>query len=222
MAERTMQDRLNEEQVRELWTAWTTERRKVDRDRLVEHYMPLVKLLAAKMSRAVEPSSRPDMFGYASVGLLDAIDRFDPAIGVKFETFGSRRINGAMGDGLRAISYFPRGAENRASRVIEKIVPVDFQSAISEDGVRLDETISDPLDGEIDDLSMLASDHSEVVKALVHLPERERMVITQHYYLKKPLKEIGKMLGVTESRTCQLHRRALGMLQGVLTEKLSA
>lgn len=209
-------------ELEELWNRWTADRRKVDRDALVVHYLPLVKLLAAKMARSVEPSNRPDLYGYASIGLMDAIDRFDPKVGVKFETYGSRRINGAMGDGLRTLSYFPRGAEKRASRVIEKIVPVDFQSAMTADGARLDETLTDRLEEGPDALTDLASDHLEVVKALAGLSERERLVITQHYYLKKPLKEIGQLLGVTESRVCQIHRGALSMLEGVLIEKLSA
>ncbi|MBK5227858.1 MAG: sigma-70 family RNA polymerase sigma factor [Actinobacteria bacterium] len=215
-------EQLSITELEEVWQRWTSDRRKVDRDWLVVHYLPLVKILAAKMARSVEPSNRPDLYGYASIGLMDAIDRFDPAVGVKFETYGSRRINGAMGDGLRTLSYFPRGAEKRASRVIEKIVPVDFQSAMTTDGARLDETLTDRLEEGPDALSDLASDHSEVVKALVHLPERERMVISQHYYLKKPLKEIGLLLGVTESRVCQIHRHALSLLEEVLTERLSA
>lgn len=216
-----MEERTGTE-VEELWSRWIADRRKVDRDALVVHYLPLVKLLASKMARSVEPSNRPDLYGYASIGLMDAIDRFDPAVGVKFETYGSRRINGAMGDGLRTLSYFPRGADKRASRVIEKIVPVDFQSALTADGARLDETLVDRLEEGPDALTALASDHLEVVKALTDLTERERLVITQHYYLKKPLKEIGQMLGVTESRVCQIHRHALSLLEGVLTEKLSA
>lgn len=211
-----------EDDLREAWARWRADRRLADRDLLIGHYMPLAEFLAGRAARGVEPANRPDLYGFASIGLMDAIDRFDPGVGVKFETYGTRRINGAIVDGIRQLALFPRGAERRASRRIEKIVSVDFQSALAIDGSRLDETLSDPLEVRVEDDLDLASDHGEVVKALVHLPERERIVITQHYYLKKPLREIGEFLGVTESRACQIHRKGLSMLQSLLAERLSA
>ena len=64
----------------------------------------------------------------------------------------------------------------------------------------------------LDGLELLA-DHAELLEAVEALPERERIVIRRHYYDGRYLKTIGLELGVTESRICQIHRRALKMLE---------
>jgi RNA polymerase sigma factor for flagellar operon FliA len=153
---------------------------------------------------------------------MDAIDKFKPELGYRFETYASRRIRGAMSDGLRALDWLPRGASERASRVIETIVPVDFKSARSPGGTRLEETLSDPAQGTVFDGLELESDHNEVAAAILELPEREQRIVRDHYYESRKLAEIGKDMGITESRVCQLHRRALRMLEAKLVERLSA
>ena len=125
---------------------------------------------------------------------MDAIEKFRPELGHRFEAYGTRRIRGAMSDGMRSVAWLPRGAETRASRVIEKVVPVDFQGASFEGGQPLAES----------------------------LPDRERKVITDYYFGRRLLQEIADELGVTQSRVCQLHRRGLRMLEAVLAERLSA
>jgi RNA polymerase sigma factor for flagellar operon FliA len=120
------------------------------------------------------------------------------------------------------MSWLPRGAENRSSRVIETVVPVDFQAARTAVGVRLQDCLSDRTAGTPFDGLMLEADHDEVTAAIRELPDRERTVVFEHYYAQKQLKEIGRDMGVTESRVCQLHRRALRMLQGALIEPATA
>ena len=153
---------------------------------------------------------------------MDAIEKFRPELGHRFEAYGTRRIRGAMSDGMRSVAWLPRGAETRASRVIEKVVPVDFQGATSEGGQPLAESLPDPsATSWLADLE-LEADYREVKRAVASLPDRERKVITDYYFGRRLLQEIADELGVTQSRVCQLHRRGLRMLEAVLAERLSA
>jgi RNA polymerase sigma factor FliA len=153
---------------------------------------------------------------------MDAIDKFRPELGNRFETYGSRRIRGAMSDGIRSLNWLPRRADQAASRIISKVVTVDFQTARTAVGARLEDCIADPDAAQVPDGLDLEADHAEVMASLSSLPERERFVIEQHYYRRRRLADIGAEMGVTESRVCQLHRRALTMMRDVLTAQLSA
>lgn len=207
-----------DEGVAELWAEWTEERDLGARETLICHYLPLVEFLAWHLGRWIEASLRPDLYSFGVLGLIDAVEKYRPEVGVRFETYGSRRIRGAMTDGLRTAGWLPRGAERRSSRVIEKIVPVDFHSTSTAKGTRLDDALWDPLQPTPLDELVLEADHAEVADAVELLPEREHKVIVDHYYRHLPLAAIGKELGVTESRTCQLHRRALRLLEAILVE----
>lgn len=208
--------------VDQIWADFAADPSDRNREVLIRHYLPLVEFLAGRLGRHVHASYRADLYSFGVEGLMDAIDKFRPEMGNRFETYGSCRIRGAMSDGIRKMSWLPRGAENRSSRVIETIVPVDFQGARTAVGARLQDCLSDRTDGTPFDGLMLQADHDEVVAAIRALPDRERVVVVEHYYSRKQLKEIGSEMGVTESRVCQLHRRALRMLQGTLGEPATA
>ncbi len=217
-----MKHHLSDVDVDQLWCDFGADPSSANRERLIRHYLPLVEFLAGRLGRHVHASYRSDLYSFGVEGLMDAIDKFRPEMGNRFETYGSCRIRGAMSDGIRKMSWLPRGAENRSSRVIETVVPVDFQAARTPVGARLQDCLSDrtaatPVDG-----LLLQADHDEVVAAIESLPERERNVVVEHYYAQKQLKEIGRDMGVTESRVCQLHRRALRMLEGFLEEPATA
>lgn len=217
-----MDDRLTDSQVSGLWDQWTSTHSASAREGLIRHYLPLVEFLAARLGRHVEHSYRSDLYSFGVEGLMDAIDKFLPEMGNRFETYGSCRIRGAMSDGMRKMAWLPRGAERRASRVMEKVIPVDFQGVRTVFGARLQDSLAERTDGSPMDPLLLEADHEEVVDALKALPERERVVVVEHYWRKRQLKDIGRQLGVTESRVCQLHRRALRLLQDHLLARLTA
>lgn len=209
-------------QLNDIWEAWRRRRGTEIRSQLVCHYLPLVRLVARSAGRRIDESYRPDLISFGAIGLMDAIDKFDAEVGVQFETYASRRIRGAMADGLRSLTWFPRGADKRASRKIHKVIAVDFQTAQSRHGYSLAETLTDRVEQLPGDEIERAAEHEEVVRAIQHLPQRERWVVFQHYFESRCLADIGMEMGISESRACQLHRRALYALASMLSERLGA
>ena len=102
------------------WNRWTRRQNSAARDHLIVHYSPLVKFVAGRIGAGL-PSSVDvgDLIGSGVFGLMDAIDRFDPDRGIKFETFAVPRIRGAIYDGLRQLDWVPRSVRSRA-REVEK------------------------------------------------------------------------------------------------------
>ena len=102
----------------EQWRRWSRRRTPSARDHLIVHYSPLVKFVAGRVGsglpRSVDPS---DLVGYGVFGLIDAIEKFDVAHGVKFETYAAPRIRGAIYDGLRELDWVPRTVRTHARRI---------------------------------------------------------------------------------------------------------
>ncbi len=89
-----------------------------DRTRLVERYAPLVKYVVDRLRLSLPPSvDRDDLIGYGTIGLLEALDRFDDSRGVKFESYAVTRIRGAILDALRTLDIVPRSARSRARQI---------------------------------------------------------------------------------------------------------
>ena len=102
------------------WTRWLNRNNTASRDHLIVHYSPLVKFIAGRIGAGLPNSVDPgDLVSSGVFGLIDAIDRFDPERGVKFETFAAPRIRGAIYDGLRQLDWVPRSIRSRA-REVEK------------------------------------------------------------------------------------------------------
>ena len=86
------------------WTLWLDSRDPTARDRLIIHYSPLVKFVAGRVGAGLPSSVDPgDLVSAGVFGLIDAVERFDPERGVKFETFAVPRIRGAVFDALRSL-----------------------------------------------------------------------------------------------------------------------
>ena len=154
------------------------------RERLVLAYSPLVKYVAGRMASGLPAHvEESDLISYGLLGLISAIERFDPAREIKFETFA---------------------------------VELWTVSDASGDQVSLLDTIQDPqaLDPaqEMDATEM--KDH--LADAIARLPEREKLVVALYYYENLTLREIGEVLGVTESRVSQLHTKAVLRLKSRL------
>jgi RNA polymerase sigma factor FliA len=240
---------------------WQDYRRSGDqhlRDRLILTYAPLVKFVAGRVGASL-PShvDEQDLVSYGLLGLIGAIERFDPDREIKFETFAMARIRGAIIDELRSLDWVPRSVRTRARQIERAIAvlerelmraPTDDEIAQKlgidreelEDSLReisrtsvaaLDELWSPTGTGEQIALIDTIQDGSgpdpestleetEIKEALAEaissLPEREKLVVTLYYYEELTLREIGEVLGVTESRVSQLHTKAILRLKAHL------
>jgi len=102
----------------EMWAEFVATKRVVLRDELILHYMPLVRFVVSRLG--IPPTSMleaEDLVSYGTIGLMNAIDRYDPTRGVRFEAFATARIRGAVIDQLRALNWRPRSAVSRVKQV---------------------------------------------------------------------------------------------------------
>jgi RNA polymerase sigma factor for flagellar operon FliA len=230
-----------------LWRSYKETGDKDARDRLILQYSPLVKYVAGRV-RSGLPSNvdQNDLISDGVIGLMDAIDKFEPERGLQFQTYAVPRIRGAIVDALRASDWVPRSMRekirdiNAAQAKLEKElghVPGDQQVA-AELGLSVKELRStyskisyanvasiDEM-GVTDDAATPAepatfSDMDDIPEgflgAVHELPERDRVVVALYYWEGLTLAEIGQVLGVTESRISQLHSRATMTLRRKLT-----
>ena len=102
----------------ELWSQYLATGEAALRDQLIERYAPLVKYVVGRMTIASSSLlDLDDLLGFGTVGLLDAINRFVPARGVKFETYALQRIRGSIIDAFRKLDIVPRSARRRAREI---------------------------------------------------------------------------------------------------------
>jgi RNA polymerase sigma factor FliA len=106
--------------VARLWVEYKRRHTPDARERLILHYAPLVKFVAGRVGSGLPPNiEQADLVSYGIFGLIDAIEKFDPSRGFKFETYAIARIKGAIIDELRSIDWVPRSVRAKA-RAIEQ------------------------------------------------------------------------------------------------------
>jgi RNA polymerase sigma factor FliA len=110
------------------WAAWLASRDGAARDRLIVHYSAVVKFVAGRIGAGLPGSvDTNDLVSAGVFGLIDALDRFDPDKGVKFETYAVPRIRGAIYDGLRALDWVPRSVRTKAKAVEDAFVALEHR-----------------------------------------------------------------------------------------------
>lgn len=221
-----------------------------EREEMILRYLPYVKYIASRLVAGKPPGVEfEDLVSYGIIGLIDAIEKFDPSKGIKFETYATLRIKGAIIDELRKISWIPKSAVtklsllNQAREELEFCLhrePTDKELAdklnISEEELKTIESYvnyvslvsleeiffkSDEEDMQVKDfVEDTNSPHPETIveneerikilqKAISMLSEKDKLILNLYYYEKLTLKEIGKILEISESRVSQLHSRAI-------------
>ena len=188
---------------------------------LVEWY-PMVERIAHRaaatygLPASVDPA---DLVSCGVLGLAEAWDRFDPERGVAFEAFAIPRIKGAVIDAIRAADWVPRKARQRSRLTGEPVallVSMDSERSTDDGDHSTADRIVDEAAVEPGADLLVAENRRELVGALNRLPDRERTIVTLHYFERVALQDIAKSFGVTESRVSQLHTRALRMLRAAL------
>lgn len=225
-----------------------------EREVLLRRHLPLVRRVVQRLASRKPPHiDMDDLLSWGVVGLLDAIEKFDPKKEALFSTYAQFRIRGAVLDHLRSLDWIPRSVRHKAA-VIEKATrelealhgrPPSEEEIAAQLGFTLTEyqalltAIGEMALFSIDDYgtasaelrspadadfgtdpaqSMLRSERIRLLaEAIRRLPEREQTVIALYYQEDLTMKEVGRVLGLTESRVSQIHSQAVLRLKGQVT-----
>jgi RNA polymerase sigma factor FliA len=248
----TRTDGPTDTELAQLWSRYKRRGGTAAREALILHYSPLVKYVAGRLAVGLPQNvEQGDLVSYGMFGLIDAIDKFEPDRGFKFETYAISRIKGAILDELRSIDWVPRSVRakvrqierayakleamhHRAPSDEELATELDWtdeqlQTALTQistvgvaaldeilaaggdrgESVTLGDTIADQKTLGPTGVFEMAETRQLLGQAINGLPEREKIVLTLYYYESLTLQEIGRVLGVTESRVCQIHTKAV-------------
>jgi RNA polymerase sigma factor for flagellar operon FliA len=227
-----------------------------EKEDLIKSYLPLVKKVVHRLSgRLPKDVDIREMLNSGIIGLVDALEKYDPRHETNFSTYAQFRIRGAILDSFRSQDWLPRSLrfkshkiEQAYQRIEQKLGrPATDEEVATEIGLDVEEL--QQLLGEVGSIVMLSFEelgfgHGEerfkaeewlssgghdplhklltgekvefIARALDRLPEKERLVISLYFYEELNLKEIGEILGVTESRASQIRSRALIRLKNYL------
>ncbi|MEW6095344.1 MAG: RNA polymerase sigma factor WhiG [bacterium] len=243
----------------ELWKEYKRTKNLKIREELILKYASTVKYIAGRIAINTPPQVEfDDLVSYGILGLIDAIEKYNPAYGIKFKTFAINRIKGAIIDELRFLDWMPRALRQKTKQLEKTYVELEYKYGrpatdkevaealeITEEELgRLILKIGSASLISLDDVFYLENEEKIgiidtietppergpeatleqkelkrfLIEAINNLPEREKEIIILYYYDDLTLKEIGSVIGVTESRICQLHTQAILRLKGYLSK----
>jgi len=230
----------------------------LSREQLILEHAQLIKYIAHRIALRVPPHiETQDLIDAGVVGLIDAIEKYDPSKNVKFKTYAEFRIRGAIFDELRSLDWVPRSIRKMVNKLEDTYITLEQRLGRP----ATDEEVAEEMDLETEDfyqllkqargVSLTSIDQTlkienskttilevtedshennpleqfnisemkeQVAKAIDNLPEKERLVISLYYYEELTMKEVGKVLNLTESRVSQIHTKAILRLRGRLKE----
>jgi RNA polymerase sigma factor FliA len=229
-----------------------------ERDQLIIRYAPWVKFIAMRMaSKLPSHIQAEDLISAGIIGLIDALDKFNPAREVQFKTYAQIRIQGAMKDELRALDWASRSMRQKVKRLEQVYTtleqelgrPPASEEVANSLGIEMDEfeEMLDDVKGtslvSLEELGQgpASEDKTNLLEALLtredqdpleelnlqdlkkalslaisELPEKERLVLSLYYFEELTMKEVGKVLNLTESRISQLHTQTVLRLRSKL------
>jgi RNA polymerase sigma factor FliA len=234
-----------------------------ERDQLIIRYAPWVKFIALRMAAKL-PShiQAEDLISAGIIGLINALDKFNPAREVQFKTYAQIRIQGAIKDELRALDWASRSMRQKVKRlehayaILEQELgrPPASEEVANSLGIEMDEfeEMLDDVKGtslvSLEELGQgpASEDKTNFLEALLtredqdplevlnlqdlkkalslaigELPEKERLVLSLYYFEDLTMKEVGKVLNLTESRISQLHTQTVLRLRSKLKAYLA-
>lgn len=249
---------MDENEKRALWEEYSQTKNAKIREQLIIEYAGLVKIVAGRLGMYLGYTVEyDDLVGYGIFGLIDAIDKYELTKGVKFETYASLRIRGAILDQIRKMDWIPRtirqkqkkletamqDLEKRLGRTAnneelaaELEIPVEeLEELVNQTNltslVSLDEYLEQGSEVRVEAGNQPRFEQPEQVmerqelkrilaEAIDALTEKEQRVIAFYYFEELTLKEISKILEVSESRVSQLHTKALKKMKERLGDEM--
>jgi len=248
-----------ETDIDQLWADFKRTGEQELRNQLIIHYTQFARYVASRvMAGMPRHFEEEDLASFGIIGLIDAIDRFEPQRNLRFESYAMPRIKGAIVDELRSIDWVPRSVRNKARAVEQshahlerklnrtptsaemaadlemtakeyqtilrkisfvRMATLDetFRNGQQSEHATLGDTLPDKTMSPVDELE--AKESKEALAEMIEqMPEREKSVLTMYYYGGRTLAEIGELLGVTESRVCQIHTKVLRQLRAKMTD----
>src|SRR5918996_5766511 len=229
-----------------------------ERDQLIIRYAPWVKFIALRMAAKLPAHIQAeDLISAGIIGLIDALDKFNPTREVQFKTYAQIRIQGAMKDELRALDWASRSMRQKVKRLEHTYATLEQelgrppsseevahslgiemdafeemlddvkgnslvsleelgQGPASEDKINLLEALLSREDQDPLEMLNLQDLKKALTQAIAELPEKERLVLSLYYFEELTMKEVGKVLNLTESRISQLHTQTVLRLRGKL------
>ena len=216
-------------------------------DELVREYLPLVKKIGLHLvGRMPAHIELDDLMQVGIIGLMQAGSSYDPSRGANFSTFAGIRIKGAMLDEVRRNNWATRSVQKGLKDVSEAIARAEArlgrgatdQEIAAEMGLGIAEyhelsaelaysrlsSLDDAEEaGDGDDANPLnmfeqGQTREHVLAAITSLPEKEKLMLSLYYGEELNLKEIGEILGVSESRVSQIHGQALARLRAKMRQ----
>lgn len=216
----------------------------------VEKYLPLLRKVVGRLMMRFPPIvEEQDMLAVGVLGLIDALDRYQPGA-LSFTQYAEIRIRGAVLDELRRNDLFSRGMRRKAKKYQEvkkqlehrlgaTPTTIEIASAMQvsvEEVEQMRQQVQPMHFLEVDSIEISSDQHpaksggepnpydqtrknelrEKVRDALESLPERERMILRLYYFEELTMRKIGELLGLSESRICQIHRKACSALKSTL------
>lgn len=217
------------------------------REQLLELHLPYARVVAAtyyakRFSNEVEFE---DFLQYASVGMLEALDRYDPARGVQFRTFAARRMHGSILSGIERLTERQQQIATRQRLRKERLQDVTEQAGlhaqdkIPDDPEQLLRMVSEVGIGlaicwMLEGTGMVESDdrcvqpfyrtvalrqlRERLLHAIDGLPPQEKLVVRSHYLQELPFDAVADTLQLTRGRISQIHKQALLHLRALVRE----
>jgi RNA polymerase sigma factor for flagellar operon FliA len=206
---------------------------------LIEHHLPFARMMAAKLftNRYGDDIEFDDYLQFATVGLIEAVDRYLPGSVAVFTTYASKRIRGAVLDGVERMSDRQQQISTRQRLQKERgealategaggarIEDVFEQLAGVAIGLALEYILDDTTLYQDEELSQAENRYNSLelrqlrqrlLEMVESLPEQERLLIKYNYFNHIPFESVAQLWGVTRGRVAQVHRSALERLRGL-------